>query len=451
MNSGERAPLGVLMPVFNAGEHLEPAITSVLNQTYRDFDLIVVDDASTDGSLQLLYRLAAHDDRIRVYRNIQNLGIIETRNRLFELSAHEYWAIMDADDLCHPDRFRIQMNWLRSNPSTCVVASNVKIVPYGSRTRFSLANGRIREALLLKNVITNPSALMRASAARDRGIRYDPAVRGASDYKFWQEISEHCNFHILEDVLLDYRRHGEQESTANQDRQRASHVKVSHHFLSRLLPSITLEQVEHLIWPHKISNPRAMIEMFELVRRILSANQQHRIYSGKKLAATLKKPLFRRLVSDENRVMKSSVLRFITFSDFFSMTLTMLHFFRSMLFGVPRLNNNNPQHVALKLLRLLSDANMKDIAIYGAGRIAFALVDFIEQDGNNTTIEAIFDSKAEKTSFKFRDFEVKPPAAMPDMTTNNIVIASYEFRAEISRNIKRTLGAEHSKFNIVAL
>ena len=133
------------------------------------------------------------------------------------------------------------------------------------------------------------------------------------------------------------------------------------------------------------------------------------------------------------------------------MTLTMLHFFRSMLFGVPRLNNNNPQHVALKLLRLLSDANMKDIAIYGAGRIAFALVDFIEQDGNNTTIEAIFDSKAENASFKFRGFEVKPPAAMADMTTNNIVIASYEFRAEISRNIKRTLGAEHPKFNIVAL
>jgi len=115
--------LSVIMPAYNAGRFLAPAIESVLSQTWRDFEFIIIDDASTDGTRELIESYAAKDARIRSFPNPQNLGVTKTLNRALSLVRADWIARMDADDLSLPTRFERQMAAVRKNPSVGLVTS----------------------------------------------------------------------------------------------------------------------------------------------------------------------------------------------------------------------------------------------------------------------------------------------------------------------------------------
>jgi len=115
--------LSVVMPVHNALPHLEPAIRSILEQTHRDFEFVILDDASTDGSTEHLKEWAAKDDRIRLYLGKKNLGPAASSNFVVREAKGALIARMDADDISHPDRLRRQLQILRANPEAGLVGS----------------------------------------------------------------------------------------------------------------------------------------------------------------------------------------------------------------------------------------------------------------------------------------------------------------------------------------
>lgn len=127
--------LSVIMPAYNAGRFLGPAIESVLNQTWRDFEFIIIDDASTDGTRERIEAYAARDPRIRSEPNPKNLGVTRTLNRAIGLARGEWIARMDADDISYPQRFERQLAAARTNPTVGLVTSPFDIIDAEERTR----------------------------------------------------------------------------------------------------------------------------------------------------------------------------------------------------------------------------------------------------------------------------------------------------------------------------
>jgi len=120
--------ISVIMPVYNAGNFLVEAIESILNQTYKNFEFIIVDDASTDNSYKILKSYAKKNKRIRLFRNKKNLGISQTVKKAINKSKGDFLARMDADDICLPNRLAKQLNYLITNPNTVAVGTQCYII-----------------------------------------------------------------------------------------------------------------------------------------------------------------------------------------------------------------------------------------------------------------------------------------------------------------------------------
>ena len=202
--------VSVLMPVFNAERYVEAAVRSVLVQTFRDFELLIIDDGSSDGSLAILERLAAEDSRI-VLRSRPNAGLVSTLNELLAAAHGSLLARMDADDTCRPTRFARQVDHLQRNPACVAVGSRSLFIDPDGMPIFEFmdrfAHDEIDRALLNPEIgILHPSVMMRRSAVVGLGgYRSEfPHVEDLDLFLRLAEIGELCN---LPEVLLDYRVH----------------------------------------------------------------------------------------------------------------------------------------------------------------------------------------------------------------------------------------------------
>ncbi len=209
--SSSRAPLvSVVMPVCNAERYLVAAVESVLGQTFRDFELIAVDDASSDGSFALLESFAARDPRVRPFRNETNLQIAKTRNRAFHLAHPEsrYFAIMDSDDVCMPERFAEQVRFLETHPEHALVGSQITIIDEHGKTigrrDYPCSHAEISRVLTRYNPFAQSSVMLRRSALDEVGV-YDERYTRCQDYDLWLRMASRFKVENLGRALLAYR------------------------------------------------------------------------------------------------------------------------------------------------------------------------------------------------------------------------------------------------------
>jgi len=196
----------VLMAVYNGERHLEESIGSVFAQTFEDFELLVVNDGSTDATTQILARQA--DSRLRVLQNERNLGLTRSLNRGLAESRGQYVARQDADDISEPERLERQAAFLGESPDTIFVASAyVRIRDDGSVVAVRsvpLDTTGIRWRLLFLNAFAHSSLMFRKEAAvRFGGFREDFAF--AQDYDLWSQFAFAGNVAALPDPLVRYR------------------------------------------------------------------------------------------------------------------------------------------------------------------------------------------------------------------------------------------------------
>jgi len=199
----------VLMPVYNGDKYLREAIDSILNQTLRDFELLVINDGSTDDSCKTIESYG--DNRIRLVSNPGNLGLIATLNRGIGLAEGKYIARMDCDDICQPDRLARQMDYLDAHPACGVVAAKVIMVSasgqdqgaWNDDVRFT-SSSEIRQRLPRANCIAHPTVMARKDLFSRYG--YDPAQVGCEDYDLWLRMaSDDVRIDKLDLQLLHYR------------------------------------------------------------------------------------------------------------------------------------------------------------------------------------------------------------------------------------------------------
>ena len=217
LNGGARhAPaVSVVMAVYNAEDFLAEAIESVLGQTLTDFELLVVDDASTDGSPAIVERYARADRRIRAFRLARNGGTAHARNAALAHARAPLVAICDDDDRQGPQRLALQAAWLDAHPRCVMVGGQVR--PFGGADAAALAwlpgdDALARPHVLFQALYVDSVSLFRRGLATVHGLRY-PSGPVWEDWVFQALALQVGEIHVLPEILLDYRRHAAQQTS----------------------------------------------------------------------------------------------------------------------------------------------------------------------------------------------------------------------------------------------
>jgi glycosyltransferase involved in cell wall biosynthesis len=196
--------VSVLLPTYNNETTLGAAIDSILGQTFADFELLVIDDASSDGTPALLAKYT--DPRLRIIRNETNLKIVAALNSGLDQAKGDYIARMDADDISLPKRFALQCAYLDSHPPIGVVGSWIEI--FGTQRvsyihRCPATHDEIIAASFFVNPMAHPTVMMRRSALA--GAHYATDYPYAEDWELWCRLMETLRFANMQEVLVRYR------------------------------------------------------------------------------------------------------------------------------------------------------------------------------------------------------------------------------------------------------
>ena len=198
--------ISVVMSCYNAEKELPKAIRSVLDQTFSNYEFIIIDDGSTDKSLKVIRDYASQDNRIRVYKNDANLGLAASLNKGIEISRANYIARMDADDFSLPDRLSIQFNFMKKNPKVDILGSAVLINRKNGEQKIKTCpeyHEEIIKRVFRKPLLFHPTALIKKSVYFKHGF-YNVDRRWAEDADLWYRIFDNVNFHNLQVPLLEY-------------------------------------------------------------------------------------------------------------------------------------------------------------------------------------------------------------------------------------------------------
>ncbi len=202
------AKISVLMPVYNTSEDfLRTAIDSILNQTFTNFEFLIINDGSTNNAEDVI--LSYNDERIKYIKNEKNLGLIATLNKGLDIAQGEYIARFDSDDISLPERLAKQCEFLDKNADIGVLGTQYESFPKKRVSDAETDSKKIKEALLVQsNQIGHPTVMFRKKLLDENNIRYDKNALYVEDYKIWLDLIDKTEFANLKDILLKYRRHG---------------------------------------------------------------------------------------------------------------------------------------------------------------------------------------------------------------------------------------------------
>ena len=252
--------ISVVLPVFNGGTFLSEAIESILDQTYTNFEFFMIDDGSTDSSLQVMQEYERKDTRIRLLTR-ENRGLVFTLNEMIDMARGSWIARMDSDDIALPNRFARQLEWLEKTEAD-VCGSWVKRFGASDQrvVRFHQSDSAIKTELMFCSPFAHPAIMFRASRAKM--FPYDDTWIKAEDYDLWvRGVKAGWKMTNVPEVLLLYRTHQGQVSVQAAEFQQEQSREIRLGYWCFLFEKMGLE-VENLEECLEIFNPSAVnIEM----------------------------------------------------------------------------------------------------------------------------------------------------------------------------------------------
>ena len=267
------AEISIILPVHNGEIYIQEAIDSVLRQSFTDFELLVIDDGSTDYTSEIVLRYS--DPRLRLISRPH--GFIDSLNDGLLQAQGKYIARMDTDDLMHPDRLHVQYHIMEEEPTIDVCASWVTIFGNGVSPRlgYSDLSGLIRhpELLLLeRNIIANPTVMLRHSFILEHNVHYKKGYPHAEDYKLWVDmVQEGGTFYIEPDPLLAYRISPKQVSQRHTTEQRDSAERIRcEHLHQLMLTSPLLKELQPIYKEAERLHSLKLLSIDELIRLMCS-------------------------------------------------------------------------------------------------------------------------------------------------------------------------------------
>jgi hypothetical protein len=218
----------VAMPVYNGATTLRRAISSVLAQAFSDFELLIIDDGSSDDSVAIVESF--QDPRIRLLVHDRNRGLAPVRNHLVAESRGDYIAWLDADDWAHPERLALQVEMLDKTPNAALCGTWAKLVTEDRQAvqvqliNAAMARGftdaaDMRATMPFRNTVRNSSLMLRAEVVRSNDLKYDETFAPAEDYQMWTQIIRFGDLIAIPKMLTRIYEYSSGVSSTGRDRQ----------------------------------------------------------------------------------------------------------------------------------------------------------------------------------------------------------------------------------------
>ena len=242
--------ISVIMSVYNGEEYLEEAIESVRNQTFENWELIVINDCSTDSTAKILTDFSLKDERIKVHTNEVNLKLPASLNKAVSLSSGKYIARMDADDICLPDRFEKQYKFMEENCDVALSSCRFMTVKNGVYMSGGAGgrcdNNALRSMLLVANPILHPGVIAKSEVMKR--FNYDTTLTCTEDLELWTRMAaKNQKIQILPECLLIYRLHDKQITSTTLKRQHTEVLKIQEKYYGALLQQMDEKMQEFYI------------------------------------------------------------------------------------------------------------------------------------------------------------------------------------------------------------
>ncbi|MDY6018496.1 MAG: glycosyltransferase [Anaerococcus sp.] len=277
-------------------DHLKLAIDSILKQTYKDFELIIVDDKSTDDSLEFLRSYESKYPQIKILVNEKNQGLAYSLNKALAFAKGSYIARMDTDDISFPDRFEKEVFYLENHKDVDILGTFAKEFDQGHKLKFATFTNSYdtKSLLLFTNCLFHPTVMIRKAFLDKTGLRYDPYFLTSQDYDFWARASHFGNIEVLKEVLLLYRIHGGQITDKKKERVMKYTKEISLRELSKLGLSPQGEDLEaQLVLCRQVEISDENIDkVITWSKKILKANFDKNIYNASSLKRVISFRLF---------------------------------------------------------------------------------------------------------------------------------------------------------------
>jgi len=268
----------ILMAAFNASKFIADSIKSVLNQTFQNFELLIINDGSTDNTETIIQSF--NDPRIRVIKNETNRGLIESRNIALLEAKGNFIAILDSDDIAIVDRLEKQLNAFQNNPDLAVVGSRALIIDQngketGEKLDVFTDVDKIKLTLFFENTIVHSSTMIKAEIFREfNGYQGDTLIE---DYDLFYRISQKYSIENLENYLVKYRIHGANISIQKKEQLHQALYSLKVRQLNQLGLNIESKYIAILLANFR-DDSYTLEENFHILSLLKKTNQQLNIY-----------------------------------------------------------------------------------------------------------------------------------------------------------------------------
>lgn len=269
--------ISVILPVFNCADYIESAVESVLNQTYTNFELIIIDDCSDDSTVEKIEKFS--DSRIRLIKKELNQGITDSLNIGIGYSRGEFIARMDGDDICDQKRFEVQAHYLIENPDVGLVGSYYKIIDTNEQILVPINHDDILIGMLEYCPIAHPSVMMKSQILKKHSLFYDKKYESAEDYELWSRIIFKTKVENLPINLLNYRRHNNQISQRHNKKQNLISGKIRFEFQEKIFGEFVLDTRLDLIkeqFEHSDNSSKSFVEVWGKLNILIELNTKNK-------------------------------------------------------------------------------------------------------------------------------------------------------------------------------
>lgn len=276
----ENPLVSIVMAAFNEENYLHESINSILEQTYHNFEFIIINDGSTDNSEEII--LSFKDPRIIYIKNDSNLKLIESLNKGLKIAKGKYIARMDADDISYTDRLEKQVAFMENNPETGISGAQLSIFGDTNGTMtFPLVHEDIQLYLLITSSFGNNIVIFRRNIMEQNGFLFPKGYLHSEDYKCWTRWIMNTTAANMDDVLVKYRSHSSSVSIRHRSLQRETRNRIRAEYLAELFQlekgSLIPENFTGSISSARINS----------IKQIIQLNKEYNYFPSEKLKDTI--------------------------------------------------------------------------------------------------------------------------------------------------------------------
>ncbi len=285
--------VSVVMPVYNAENYVKKAIISVLEQTYTNLELILINDGSTDNSFNIMKEFHKKDKRIKLISR-ENKGLVYSLNEGIKSALGEYIVRMDADDVCILNRIEKQVNFMKNHKEVGVSGGWVQFFGKNIKPdvwKLPLTSEELKVRLLFSVPLAHPSVIIRKKLLLENKLFYDEEYKHAEDYELWSRIVDHTNLANLPEVILNYRLSNTSVTYLAENAKDDERYQTIKKIFSKTLKKLEIENDDELNKVHYILCSDDRIKShnldFKVIHfyflKIIEANKSKKIYEERAL------------------------------------------------------------------------------------------------------------------------------------------------------------------------